>query len=66
MSLDDEFVSVGVVMRMPYNKIKSLAEYLKENDIEVVYNKATLGKLKIQEMKPKSTTITDVDGRDEF
>lgn len=66
MSLDDEFVSVGVVMRMPYNKIKSLAEYLKENGIEVIYNKATLGRLKIQEMKPQSTTITEVEGRDDF
>lgn len=66
MTFEEEYVTFGIVMKIPYGKIRGLAEYIEENDIIPIYNKTTLGKLKLQEITPSSTIIKEVDERDEI
>ena len=66
MTFEEEYVTFGIVMKITYGKIRGLAEYIEENDIIPIFNKTTLGKLRLQEIKPSSTIIEEVDERDAF
>ena len=62
MTFEEEYVTFGIVMKIPYGKIKELGKYIEENDIIPIFNKTTLGKLRLQEITPSSTIIEEVDG----
>ena len=66
MTFEEEYVTFGIVMKIPYGKIKELGKYIEDNDIIPIFNKTTLGKLRLQEITPSSTIIEEVDERDEI
>ena len=59
--LMNTWVNYGIVIRLPFKDIHKIIEFCKDNDIRVIYNKASLSHLLIKELPPSGNSKDDTE-----